>query len=50
MKIYCSTCKTEREAKDVQTVVLENGRPAEEGFCVVCGAKLLQIVFPNSCQ
>ena len=50
MEIYCSVCKEKRQPKDLREITLDNGKPAEEGTCPVCGTKLFAIVFPNACQ
>jgi hypothetical protein len=40
MKAYCFKCKTKREIKNPEKVVLKNGRPATKGTCPVCGTKM----------
>ena len=37
---YCVKCKEKREMKNAQQVTMKNGKPALQGFCVVCGTKL----------
>ena len=50
MEVYCTKCKEKREAKDVKQITMENGKPAQEGICPVCGTKLFQVIYPNACQ
>ena len=35
-------CKEKREAKDVETVSMKNGKPAQQGICPVCSTKDVQ--------
>lgn len=44
MEGYCVKCRDRREFKDPQPVTLSNGRPARQGTCPVCGAKMTLIV------
>lgn len=37
MQAYCVKCKTKRDIKNPEKVVLKNGRPATKGKCQVCG-------------
>ena len=43
MEGYCFKCRTKREIKDVQSVTLKNGRPANSGVCPTCGTKIFRI-------
>ncbi len=40
MQGYCMKCREKREMKDVQQVMLKNGRAARQGTCAVCGTKV----------
>jgi hypothetical protein len=40
MQAYCVKCKTKREIKNPEKVVMKNGRTATKGTCPVCGTKL----------
>ena len=33
----------EREMKDAKAITMENGRPATQGVCPVCGTKMFKI-------
>ncbi len=37
--IYCFKCKTHTETRDLEEVVMKNGRPATRGLCVHCGTR-----------
>ena len=41
---HCMKCKEKREMKDVETVVMKNGRSAMKGVCSVCGTKMFKIL------
>ena len=41
---YCVKCREKREIQDEREVTLENGRPASQGTCPVCGTKLTRIL------
>jgi hypothetical protein len=43
MEAYCMKCKEKREAKDAKDVTMKNGKPAQEGTCPVCGARMFRI-------
>jgi hypothetical protein len=43
MQAYCFKCRTKKEIKEPQKVVLKNGRPATRGVCPTCGTKLFRI-------
>ena len=36
-------CKEKREMKDVNPVVMKNGRPANKGICSVCDTSMYRI-------
>lgn len=40
---YCVKCKSKREIKDAQEIIMKNGRPATQGVCPVCGTKIFKI-------
>jgi RNase P subunit RPR2 len=40
---YCMKCKAQREIKDSQQITMKNGRPATQGTCPKCGAKIFKI-------
>ena len=40
MQAYCVKCKTKREIKSPEKVVMKNGRTATKGTCSVCGSKM----------
>ena len=37
---YCLKCRTSREIQNPKAVTLKNGRPATQGVCPTCGAKM----------
>lgn len=43
MQAYCLRCRTKREMRDARQVTLKNGRPAIQGVCPECGAKMYRI-------
>ena len=43
MQAYCVKCRAKREIKDAKAVTLKNRRPAIQGVCPVCGAKVFRI-------
>ncbi len=43
MQAYCLKCRTKRDMRNPQPVTLENGRPATQGACPVCGTKMYRI-------
>jgi len=43
MEAYCVKCRTKREMKDAKAVTMKNGKPATQGVCPVCGAKMFRI-------
>ena len=40
---YCFKCRQKREIKDPKQLIMKNNRPAVQGTCPVCGAKLFRI-------
>ncbi len=43
MQGYCLKCKAMREIRDAKSVTLNTGRPAIQGYCLVCGGKMSRI-------
>ncbi len=43
MQAYCLRCRTKREMRDARQVTLKNGRPAIQGVCPECRAKMYRI-------
>jgi hypothetical protein len=43
MQAYCVKCHTKREMKNAKSVTMENGKPATQGVCPVCGTKMYRI-------
>jgi hypothetical protein len=40
---YCVKCKSKKDIKDGQDIVMKNGRPATQGTCPDCGTKIFKI-------
>lgn len=40
---YCLKCRASREIQNPEAVTLKNGRPATQGVCPVCGAKMYRM-------
>ena len=40
---YCVKCKTKRKIKNLEEIIMKNGRDAIKGFCVVCNCKVFKI-------
>jgi hypothetical protein len=40
---YCVKCKTKREIREAEEIVMKNGRKATRGLCSVCKTKVLRI-------
>jgi Domain of unknown function (DUF5679) len=40
---YCMKCKAQREIKAPKQITMKNGRPATEGSCQVCDARIFKI-------
>lgn len=45
MEGYCVKCKTKREMKDSERVLMKNGKPAQKGKCSVCGTTM-NVILP----
>jgi hypothetical protein len=43
MEAYCLKCKGPREIANATEKTLKNGRPATQGVCATCGAKVFRI-------
>jgi hypothetical protein len=43
MQAYCVKCHTKREMKNAKSVTMNNGKPATQGVCPVCGTKMYRI-------
>lgn len=43
MKAYCFKCRGEIEIRKAQDVQMKNGRPAIEGVCSCCGARVFKV-------
>ena len=41
---YCFRCKTKREMKDAEEVVMKNGNKAAKGTCPECGTGMYKIL------
>jgi len=41
---YCMKCKTSKEMKDSQEVIMKNGMKAVKGTCVDCSTKMFKII------
>lgn len=37
VEIYCLKCRVKTGSRDVEQVILKNGRPALRAVCTVCG-------------
>ncbi len=44
---YCVKCKAPREIQDPKRISMNNGRPATEGRCPVCGTRIFKIGAPE---
>ena len=42
VQAYCLKCRTRRTMKNVRVVTTKNGRPAWQGVCSMCGAKMFR--------
>ena len=40
---YCVKCKSKKEMKDPEAIVMKNGRPATKGTCPDCGTGMYKI-------
>jgi hypothetical protein len=43
MQAYCLKCQAKREMKGARAITMKNGRPATQGVCPTCGAKMFRI-------
>lgn len=43
LEFYCLKCRVKRNGKDVQKVILKNGRAARKAVCEVCGTYMFRI-------
>ncbi|MEO6889134.1 MAG: alpha/beta fold hydrolase [Ktedonobacteraceae bacterium] len=43
IEAYCVKCKKKRTMRNVHEVIMKNGRPAFQGTCGVCGARINRI-------
>jgi predicted GH43/DUF377 family glycosyl hydrolase len=43
IRAYCMKCRAKREMKNPRAVTLKNGRPAIQGICSRCGAKMFRL-------
>lgn len=44
MQAYCLKCKSKKEMKNSEEVVLKNGRKAIKGKCPDCGTVMIKIL------
>ncbi len=43
IQVYCVKCKARTDTRDLQPVMMKNGRDAATGYCVPCGTKKFRI-------
>lgn len=43
MELYCVKCKAKTQTRDLNPIIMKNGRDAVQGFCTVCGTKQFRI-------
>ena len=43
VSIYCLKCRGKKEVEGAQAVIMKNGRPAIQGVCSECGARVFRI-------
>ena len=43
MQAYCVKYKAKKEMKNAKAITMKNGKPATQGVCPVCGAKMFRI-------
>ena len=43
MQAYCVKCRAKKEMEDARNITMKNGRPATQGLCPVCEAKMFKI-------
>jgi hypothetical protein len=44
IRAYCMKCRAKREMKNPRAITLKNGRPAVQGLCSRCGARMFRLV------
>ena len=47
VEIYCLKCRAKTGSRDVEQVILKNGRPALRAVCSVCGSVKSRIGSPG---
>jgi len=51
MEAFCVNCRCKKEMRDPKTVSMKNGKPATQGVCPTCGAKMFRMgginAYPN---
>jgi hypothetical protein len=40
MQAYCFKCRAKRDMRNAKAVTMQNGKPATQGMCSVCGTKM----------
>lgn len=40
---YCVKCRAKKEMKNPKIITMKNGKPATQGVCPTCGAKIFRI-------
>lgn len=43
MEAFCVKCKKKVEVKDIEDVLMKNGRPATKSKCAVCNTNVFKI-------
>ena len=43
VSIYCLRCRGKKEVEGARAVIMKNGRPAIQGVCPECGARVFRI-------
>lgn len=43
MQMYCVKCRQKRDANNVQSVVMKNGKQAAKGTCSACSTGMYKI-------
>jgi hypothetical protein len=43
MQGYCVRCRKKQEMNEPTEVTMQNGKPATQGVCPVCGTKMFRI-------
>ena len=39
MRVFCLKCRSHRDVKNAEQVIMKNGRPSIRGECDVCGRR-----------